>query len=61
MAGLDLSSAAGFQKGADSGVLVAGSRRADFPTEGDRLLLKVGANQAAGVYAGSFNVTVAYN
>ena len=30
-----------------SGILVAGSRRADFPTEVDRLLLGVGANQAA--------------
>src|SRR5205823_5266660 len=32
---------------ASGGVLVAGSRRADFPTEVDRLLLRVGANQAA--------------
>jgi PAS domain S-box-containing protein len=31
----------------DHGVLVAGSRRADFPSEGDRLLLGVGANQTA--------------
>jgi GAF domain-containing protein len=29
------------------GVLVAGSRRADFPTEIERLLLQVAANQAA--------------
>jgi PAS domain S-box-containing protein len=31
----------------DHGVLVAGSTRADFPTEQDRLLLGVGANQTA--------------
>jgi PAS domain S-box-containing protein len=31
----------------DNGVLVAASRRADFPTEQDRLLLGVGANQTA--------------
>jgi PAS domain S-box-containing protein len=30
----------------DGGVLVAGSRRADFPTEVERLLLRVAANQA---------------
>src|SRR5260370_26003389 len=30
----------------DVGVLVAGSRRADFPTEVERLLLRVAANQA---------------
>ena len=29
----------------DTGVLIAGSRRADFPSEQDRLLLSVGANQ----------------
>ena len=29
------------------GVLVAGSQRADFPTEIERLLLRVAANQAA--------------
>lgn len=29
----------------DHGVLIAASRRADFPSEGDRLLLSVGANQ----------------
>ncbi len=31
----------------DHGVLIAGSRRADFPSEGDRLLLSVGGNQTA--------------
>jgi PAS domain S-box-containing protein len=31
----------------DQGVMIAGSRRADFPSEGDRLLLGVGANQTA--------------
>ncbi len=31
----------------DHGVLIAGSRRADFPSERDRLLLSVGANQTA--------------
>jgi PAS domain S-box-containing protein len=31
----------------EGGVLVAGSRRADFPTEVERLLLRVAANQAA--------------
>jgi PAS domain S-box-containing protein len=31
----------------NSGVLVAGSQRSDFPTEADRLLLGVGANQTA--------------
>jgi PAS domain S-box-containing protein len=31
----------------EAGVLVAGSRRADFPTEVERLLLRVAANQAA--------------
>ena len=36
-----------FGSGASGGVLVAGSRRADFPTEVDRLLLGVGANQVA--------------
>jgi two-component system sensor histidine kinase/response regulator len=36
-----------FGSGGSGGVLVAGSRRADFPTEVDRLLLGVGANQAA--------------
>ncbi|HTT22122.1 MAG TPA: ATP-binding protein [Candidatus Sulfotelmatobacter sp.] len=30
----------------DAGMLVAGSRRADFPTEVERLLLRVAANQA---------------
>src|SRR5258707_6870936 len=30
----------------EAGVLVAGSRRADFPTEVERLLLRVAANQA---------------
>jgi PAS domain S-box-containing protein len=33
----------------DTGVLVAASRRADFPFEGDRLLLSVGANQTVTV------------
>jgi PAS domain S-box-containing protein len=33
----------------DSGVVVAGSRRTDFPSEHDRLLMGVGANQAAAV------------
>jgi PAS domain S-box-containing protein len=36
-----------FGVGSDSGVLIAGSRRAAFPTEQDRLLLGVGANQTA--------------
>ena len=36
-----------FGVGDDHGVLVAGSRNADFPTEQDRLLLGVGANQTA--------------
>ena len=36
-----------FGVGDDHGVLVAGSRSADFPTERDRLLLGVGANQTA--------------
>jgi PAS domain S-box-containing protein len=36
-----------FEIEARGGVLVAGSRQADFPTEVDRLLLGVGANQAA--------------
>jgi two-component system, sensor histidine kinase and response regulator len=36
-----------FGSGESGGILVAGSRRADFPTEVDRLLLGVGANQAA--------------
>ena len=36
-----------FGVGDDFGVLVTGSRRADFPTEQDRLLLGVGANQTA--------------
>src|SRR2546430_7554796 len=31
----------------EDGVLVAGSRQAGFPSEADRLLLTVGANQAA--------------
>ena len=31
----------------EHGVLVAGSRRAEFPTERDRLLMSVGANQTA--------------
>ena len=33
----------------EDGVLVAGSRQTGFPTEADRLLLTVGANQAAAV------------
>jgi len=37
MAGLDLSSAAGFQKGADSGVLISGSDPAE-----SRLLRAIG-------------------
>ena len=36
-----------FGVGDDHGVLVTGSRNADFPTEQDRLLLGVGANQTA--------------
>ena len=36
-----------FGIGDDHGVLVTGSRSADFPTEQDRLLLGVGANQTA--------------
>jgi uncharacterized protein YigA (DUF484 family) len=36
-----------FGIGDDHGVLVAGSRDPDFPTERDRLLLGVGANQTA--------------
>jgi PAS domain-containing protein len=36
-----------FGVGDDSGVLVAGSGNPDFPTEQDRLLLGVGANQTA--------------
>ena len=36
-----------FGVGDDYGVLVTGSRNADFPTEQDRLLLGVGANQTA--------------
>ncbi|NRF67316.1 PAS domain S-box protein [Aquincola sp. S2] len=36
-----------FGVGADPGALVAGSRKPDFPTEQDRLLLGVGANQMA--------------
>jgi PAS domain S-box-containing protein len=36
-----------FGVGNDHGVLVAGSRNSDFPTEQDRLLLGVGANQTA--------------
>jgi PAS domain S-box-containing protein len=36
-----------FGVGEDHGVLVAGSRSAGFPTEQDRLLLGVGANQTA--------------
>ena len=36
-----------FGIGDDFGVLVTGSRSADFPTEQDRLLLGVGANQTA--------------
>ena len=35
--------------GQQAGVLVAGSRRAAFPSEEDRLFLTVGANQAAAV------------
>src|SRR5262245_52120325 len=35
--------------GQQDGVLVAGSRRAAFPSEEDRLILTVGANQAAAV------------
>jgi PAS domain S-box-containing protein len=35
--------------GQQDGVLVAGSRQAAFPSEADRLLLTVGANQAAAV------------
>ena len=33
--------------GGQAGVVVAGSPRADFPTEAERLLLQVGTNQAA--------------
>jgi two-component system, sensor histidine kinase and response regulator len=36
-----------FGIGASNGILIAGSRRPEFPTEVDRLLLGVGANQAA--------------
>ncbi|HMI89270.1 MAG TPA: PAS domain-containing protein [Polyangiaceae bacterium] len=36
-----------FGVGENQGVLVAGSRNADFPSEQDRLLLGVGANQTA--------------
>jgi PAS domain-containing protein len=36
-----------FGIGADQGILVAGCARADFPGEQDRLLLGLGANQAA--------------
>jgi len=36
-----------FGFGGSSGIMVAGSPRADFPTEQERLLLSVGANQAA--------------
>jgi PAS domain S-box-containing protein len=36
-----------FGVGENQGVLVAGSRNGDFPTEQDRLLLGVGANQTA--------------
>ncbi len=36
-----------FGCGGSSGVMVAGARRAGFPTEQERLLLGVGANQAA--------------
>jgi len=36
-----------FGMGSDQGALVAGSRHAAFPTEQDRLLLGVGANQTA--------------
>lgn len=39
--------AARFGSGPDEGVLVAGSRRADFPSEAERLLLSVAANQVA--------------
>lgn len=37
----------GFGIGSDRGLLVAASRRVEFPTEQDRLLLGVGANQTA--------------
>jgi PAS domain S-box-containing protein len=37
----------GFGQAEERGLLVAGSRQADFPTEADRLLLGVAANQAA--------------
>jgi signal transduction histidine kinase len=33
--------------GAEHGLLIAGSRRPDFPTKGESLLMTVGANQAA--------------
>src|ERR1700724_2428285 len=36
-----------FGYGAGAGIVGAGSRRPDFPTEQERLLLSVGANQAA--------------
>src|SRR5581483_7459418 len=36
-----------FGIGRDQGVLIAGSANNDFPTERDRLLLGVGANQTA--------------
>lgn len=36
-----------FGVGDDQGVLIAGSSRSDFPTEQDRLLLGIGANQTA--------------
>jgi signal transduction histidine kinase len=36
-----------FGFGGNSGIMVAGSPRANFPTEQERLLLSVGANQAA--------------
>ncbi len=36
-----------FGVGDDYGILITGSRKADFPTEQDRLLLGVGANQTA--------------
>lgn len=36
-----------FGVGGDAGVMAAGSRRPDFPSEQERLLLSVGANQAA--------------
>ena len=36
-----------FGYGVGAGIVVAGSRRPDFPTEQERLLLSVGANQAA--------------